>query len=113
MMRRIDASCRLRFAIALEVEFAGALQVLGGVAKQTAVIRLEEVAGHLRNLEQEARRIGSRDCYDALLGHAAEQVKAMPLDRGFGLMDRVRLVEILAGSDEALALLEAADATEA
>ena len=113
MKSRLDVSCRLRFAIALEVEFADALQALGDDSQQVVVNRLEEVAMHLRNLEQEALLIDSRQGYDPLLREAAEHIKSAALAGALGLVDSVRLVEILAGSDEALALLDAADGIEA
>ena len=113
MKSRLDVSCRLRFAIALEVEFADALQALGNDSQQVVMNRLEEVAVYLRNLEQEALQIDSREGYDTLLREAAEHIKAAALAGALGLVDCVRLVEILAGSDEALALLDAADGIEA
>ena len=113
MKNRLDVSCRLRFAIALEVEFADALQALGADGQQVVMNRLEEVAVHLRNLEQEALQIDSSETYDSLLREAAEHIKAAALAGALGLVDCVRLVEILAGSDEALALLDAADGIEA
>jgi hypothetical protein len=113
MMHRLDAACRLRFAIALEVEFAAAVQLLGDDSEHVVMLRLEQVAGHLRNLEQEARNVGSRVSYDTLLREAADHIKAAALAGAFGLVDCVRLVEILAGPDEALALLDTADAIEA
>ena len=113
MKSRLDVSCRLRFALALEVEFADALQALGDDSQEVVVNRLEEVAMHLRNLEQEALLIDSRQGYDPLLREAAEHIKSAALAGALGLVDSVRLVEILAGSDEALALLDAADGIEA
>jgi hypothetical protein len=113
MKSRLDVSCRLRFAIALEVEFADALQALGDDSQQAVMNRLEEVAVHLRNLEQEALQVDSSEAYDPLLREAAEHIKAAALAGALGLVDCVRLVEILAGSDEALALLDAADRIEA
>jgi hypothetical protein len=109
MKSRLDVSCRLRFAIALEVEFADALQALGADRQQVVMNRLEDVAVHLRNLEQEALQIESSETYGSLLREAAEHIKAAALAGALGLVDSVRLVEILAGSDEALALLDAAD----
>jgi len=109
MKGRLDVSCRLRFAIALEVEFAGALQALDNDSEQVVINRLEEVAVHLRNLEQEALQIDSREGYDPLLREAAEHIKAAALAGALGLVDCVRLVEILVGSDEALSLLDAAE----
>ena len=96
IFRRLDASCRLRFAIALEVEFAAALRS-GGIA-------LEDAARGVRDLQQQASRLSRSSSYGMMLRQAAEMVTRADLS----LIDRVRLVEILLGPDEALALLEAA-----
>ncbi len=96
ILQRLDASCRLRFAIALEVEFAAALQS-GGT-------KLEDAARGVRDLQQQARRVSRSSSYDMMLRQAAEMATGAELS----LIDRVRLVEILLGTDEALALLEAA-----
>jgi hypothetical protein len=109
MKSRLDVSCRLRFAIALEVEFADALQALDNDSEQVVVNRLEEIAVHLRNLEEAALQIDSREGYDTLLREAAEHIKGAALGGALGLVDCVRLVEILVGSDEALALLDSAE----
>jgi hypothetical protein len=96
IFRRLDASCRLRFAVALEVEFAAALQS-GGTA-------LEDTARGVRDLQQQASRVSRSSGYDTMLRQAAEMLARADMN----LIDRVRLVEILLGPDEALALLEAA-----
>jgi hypothetical protein len=93
MKSRLDVSCRLRFAIALEVEFADALQALGADSQQVVMNRLEDVAVHLRNLEQEALQIESSETYGSLLREAAEHIKAAALAGALGLVDSVRLVE--------------------
>ena len=111
MKSRLDVSCRLRFAIALEVEFADALQALDSDSEQV-VNRLEEVAVHLRNLEKAALQI-DREGYDTLLQEAAQHIKSAALAGALGVVDCVRLVEILVGSDEALALLDEADGVAA
>jgi hypothetical protein len=95
IFRRLEASCRLRFAVALEVEFTAALQAGGGA--------LEDAARGVRDLQQQASRLGRGSSYDMLLRQAVEMATGADLS----LIDRVRLVEILLGSDEALALLEA------
>jgi hypothetical protein len=96
IFRRLEASCRLRFAVALEVEFAAALQTAGGA--------LEDAARGVRDLQQQACRVNRGSDYDMMLRQAAAMVTRADLS----LIDRVRLVEILLGPDEALALLEAA-----
>ncbi len=105
---RADTSCRLRFATALEMEFAAALRDATALPDRAALSRLEGAARGLLGLEQQARRFGSRDAYDALLRRAAEMVKAPRCAQNLRPIDQVRLVEILMGPDEALELLETA-----
>lgn len=95
--QRLDASCRRRFAHALSSDLLGPLHRDG-----TAITRLEATARHLRELESEARELGGGAEYDASLRQATETVQARAT---IGLVQRVRLVEILAGPEMALALL--------
>jgi hypothetical protein len=104
MTQRLDACCHLRFATALEAEFGPALQSLDAQPEPAAVARLENIARGLHNLEMEARRVGQSETYDELLHRAAALVE----NGALSLVDRVRLVEILVGPDEALALLDPA-----
>lgn len=97
IMRRLNASCRLRFAVALEVEFEAALQAPRSSA-------LEDAARGLRALQEQAARIGGSSSYQEPI----EQAVGRASNTAISLIDRVRLVEILLGPDEALALLEAA-----
>jgi len=71
---------------------------------------LETAARRLRALETEGRRIGSGDTYDALLRQAAASVTVAGAGEARSLAHTVRLVEILAGPEAALALLESAGA---
>jgi hypothetical protein len=106
--QRFDASCRLRFATALEGEFVEPLRALKASAGSNDVARLEDSARGLQGLQQEARRIGSPEIYDMLLQQTAALAKTIGSDEALGLVGRVRLVEILAGPDEAAAMLDAA-----
>jgi hypothetical protein len=103
---RLDASCRLRFATALEVEFAAALRDAAAVPDRVALSHLETAARGLQDLEQQARQIGSPDAYDTLLHQAAEMVKTTGGGQALRLIDQVRLVEILMGPEEALDMLD-------
>ncbi len=106
--QRLDVSCRTRFTSGLQGEFVQTLEALGSDGDDASIVRLEEAARGLRALGSEARRIGSADTYDTLLRQTTDTVKAIAPDGALTLADRVRLVEILAGSDEAWALLEQA-----
>nr|WP_294555812.1 hypothetical protein [uncultured Rhodopila sp.] len=97
----LDAGCRTRFAAGLRDE------VLAPLAGGSPDMRVLEAAGRdLRALETEARAAGGGGAYDLMLRQAADAVKALPAEVGPGRTDRIRLVEILAGSDAALAMLD-------
>ncbi|MEJ0019648.1 MAG: hypothetical protein WDN25_24460 [Acetobacteraceae bacterium] len=112
ILQRLDASCRLRFATALEAEFTTALHAPQGDGNdgRSAAIGLEDVARGLHDLELEARRIGSAAMYDRLLQQAATMVQDLGPSHPLGPIDRVRLVEILAGPDAALEMLDRTEA---
>ncbi len=101
--RQADMLCVGRFERAMTATIAQTktLALLG--ADDRALLTLEEAIRALRRLETAGRRLGSCDEYDAMLNAFSEGVKGA--DSGFALADRVRLVEILSGPDQALALL--------
>jgi hypothetical protein len=70
-----------------------------------ALQRLETTARQLRALQTGARRLGSAPTYDALLRQTAVMVRNVASDAGLALVEKVRPIEILAGSEEALTLL--------
>jgi len=107
LRQRLDAACRLRFTLGLQTDF---LQILEdpAIRPDAALLqRLEEAARGLRELADEATRIGSSALYAELLRETTDAIKAVGANGNFTLADRVRLVELLAGPDEAWALLEA------
>ncbi len=106
LRRRLDESCRLRFSMALQADFLQALETVGRKAGTVEMIRLEAAARGLRELSDEAKRIGSPSTYDTLMRRTTETIKAIEPDGAFTLADKVRLVEILAGPDEACTLLD-------
>ncbi|HET8997499.1 MAG TPA: hypothetical protein VFN42_12600, partial [Acetobacteraceae bacterium] len=65
----------------------------------------EEAARGLRELGMQGRRFGNAAVYDALLRQTTEAVKAIVPGSALSLADKTRLVEILAGPDEAWAVL--------
>jgi hypothetical protein len=118
--QRLDGNCRARFADSLTNEFLMPLQALRQppqdqvsgrqksgqpTANVAAVARLEVTARNLRSLEAEARQVNGAGMYDDLLRQTALVVRNMAPNAGLALDEKVRLVEILAGSDEALVLL--------
>jgi hypothetical protein len=106
--RRLDVSCRTRFTTGLRIDFLQALETLPSRSDDFGILRLEEAARGLRDLGTEGRRFGGGEVYDALLRQTVDAVKAIGPGGALALADRVRLVEILAGPDEAWALLETA-----
>jgi hypothetical protein len=101
--QRLDAGCRARFAHAMTTEFLPLLQAPSAGGDAAAAQAREATARHLRELESEARPIGGGEAYDAQLRQAAAAVRAE--GARMSLAARVRLVEILAGPEAALALL--------
>ncbi|MDR3531327.1 MAG: hypothetical protein P4L90_12345 [Rhodopila sp.] len=101
--RRLDAGCQARFAAGLEDELLTPLRQSGLLADIPA---LESTARGLRILAAEARVVGSGATYDLLLGKAAEVIKDSAIQERLGLAAQLRLVEILAGSEAALAMLD-------
>ncbi len=103
LMQRLDSGCKARFVAGLEGEFLAPL-----LANQTEppVTALETAARGLRILETQGRRIGSAPVYDALLEKAVHAVETSAMTGRIGRAEQVRLVEILAGPDAALALAD-------
>ena len=106
ILQRLDASCRTRFANGLQTEFIAVLDTLRPEPEAAALIRLEEVARGLQQLEQEARPIGSAEVYDRLLRKTVATLRKLKTSEALSLVDKARLVEILVGPDEALAMLD-------
>jgi hypothetical protein len=97
--QQVDAGCRARFATGLQDQVLARLHM----ATDQDVLALEAAARGLRALETEARAMGGGSAYDRMLSQAAEAIKA---ENGLDRTDQIRLVEILAGSDAALAMLD-------
>ncbi len=108
LRQRVEASCRTRFEAGLTGEFIAPLMLLRPGADAAEVTRLEDIARDLRRLEAAARKLNARNGLEAQLIRAAEEIGGMKPDGALTLADRVRLVEILAGPDTALAMLDAA-----
>jgi hypothetical protein len=106
--RRLNAGCKARFVSALQADLLAPLQHTGPPLTPADITALEAAARGLRVLENGARLAGSGSTYDLLLGKAAEAIKGNAMRDRLSLTDQVRLVEILSGSDAALALLDRA-----
>jgi hypothetical protein len=102
--QRISAGCEALFAERLSADLLNPLtsgSPGGGVEPNW---ELETAAQGLMALEAEARRIGGGKVYDALLGKAADVVREVTSQGGLGYAGGMRLMEILAGPEVALAL---------
>ena len=99
LRRMLDQSCQARFTETLDQQL---LAPLADAAAHGEMATLEETARRLRRLETAGRRLGGGDHYDRMLRSAARQIGE---GEPGSLVERVRLVEILAGPAAALALL--------
>lgn len=107
----LDERCRARFSDSLKSGLLAPLYILAncraGTPTAAQATELERAARDLRRFEHAARQLGGGSAYDEALRSAAEQVEALSRGTGQTLADRVRLVEILASSEQAMAVLEA------
>jgi hypothetical protein len=100
---RFDAVCMARFTFGLQNELVAALPQTAASPGAGEMLRLESVARGLSILAAEARVFGSGPAYSRMLDQAVEVIS---MRDKLGLTDRVRLIEVLAGSEAALATLE-------
>jgi hypothetical protein len=106
LRRGIDAASRQQFSQALDSDvLRPAGQIVG--ADDAQIAALEQAARDLRRFETIARRIGGADHYDRSLKQAASALKPSPDDPMPTVIDRIRLIEILQGSEVAAAALPA------
>ena len=105
--QRLDASCRERFATGLTEELLLPLQATPGGVDRPMQQQLETAARQLRTLETSARKIGSAALYDDLLRQAGSAISSVAPDT-LNPARAARLVEILTGSEAAMALLAGA-----
>ncbi len=102
---RLDASCRARFTLGLQDNLLSPLQNPSAPLDPAAISGLESIARGLRILEREARNVGGGATYDFLLRKATETVQDSSLPNQLTAVDRIRLTELLAGPEEAMALM--------
>ncbi len=105
LRRQIVASCETLFTERIATDLIGPLRT-GGTDTGAA---MENAARGLRVLETEARRMGGGKTFDGLLGQASGLVREAMSRGELGRADGVRLMEILAGPEAALALLGIAE----
>lgn len=98
-----DEACRGRLLEALDQEFLPKLAATGAELDDEAVTGLESVARGLRRLAVAGRRFGAAAVYDKLLGRTAAGACAS-INSTLTRMERLRLAELLIGSEAALKL---------
>ncbi|MFL5257392.1 MAG: hypothetical protein ACJ8AI_31845 [Rhodopila sp.] len=108
LRQRLYGDCQARFKSSMQDAFVGPLHAAATGAPDAAIGRPEDAARALRILEAEGRSIGVSAAYQDMMAEAVQAVEALPPAQAVTLTDRVRLLEILAGSETALAVLECA-----
>jgi hypothetical protein len=105
--RKVDTVCRERFASELKERLLAPSTDLTSATDDT-VASLEATARDLRRFEAAARQIGGADQYDRQLRDAAQSLRPVAGEDTLARISRIRLMEILQGSDAAMAVLKAA-----
>jgi hypothetical protein len=101
---RIKAGCQALFTERLATDLLDPLRACTLESGREAGWELETAARGLRALETEARRAGGDKTYDVLLGRAADAVREITENGGLERVGGLRLMEIVAGPEVALAL---------
>jgi hypothetical protein len=101
---RIKAGCQALFTERLATDLLDPLRACTLGTGPEAGWTLETAARGLRALETEARRAGGDKTYDVLLGQAAEVVREITINGGLERVGGLRLMEIVAGPEVALAV---------
>ena len=102
--QQIDTASRQKFTATLDTDLLKPAGQLAAASDQE-VTNLEIAARGLRHFEQAARRLGGAEQYDRQLRNAAEALRPQADETPQTFADRVRLIEILQGSEAAAALL--------
>lgn len=98
-----NEACQSRLAQALEQDFLPKLTAADNVPDDATVANLEKDARGLRRLAMAGRRFGGAAPYDKLLGRTAAGMCAS-VSNTLTRMERLRLAELLVGTDAALKL---------
>jgi hypothetical protein len=101
---RIKTECQTRFTERLSTDLLDPLRACSADSGPEAGWELEAAARGLRALETEARRVGDDKAYDVLLAQAADMVRETTAQGGLDRVEGLRLMEIVAGPEAALAV---------
>lgn len=104
LRRTIDASSREKFTEAMDLRLLRPAATLAEADDREAE-ELEAAARDLRRFEGVARRLGGAEHYDGSLRAAAAALKPRSGEPLQTIIDRVRLIEILQGSEAAAAAM--------
>ena len=102
---QIQATFMKRFDFGIQNELVAPIVMISKDAGNREITDLEDRARNLRQLEAAGRRLGGGESYSASLKEALEKIRNLPDNHTLNLIDRVRIVEILAGSGEALSMI--------
>ncbi len=102
---RIKTGCQSLFTERLTTDLLEPLRARAPDSGPEMAWELENAARGLRALETEARRAGGEKTYDVLLGQAADMVREITVQGGLDRVEGLRLMEIVAGPEVALALI--------
>ena len=106
----LDATCQAKLRQGLSEHLLAPLDAILAAPPDEAAIThqladLESAARSLRALELAGQRLGKPDAYASMLRDAADQIDALSPNAALTQVDRALLVELLVGSDAALATL--------
>ncbi len=104
--RKLDQVCRERFSDGLNTGLLTPLADAAGPVDGNNQKLMESCGRELRELEIEARKVGSAANYDRLLREAAAAVEEAAAAGTLTPVRKLRLIEILSGPEAAAALYE-------
>jgi len=107
LRREAAEACRGTFAEAAATAVLAPLAAAGGAPDDATIAAIESTARQLRRLERAGRALGAAPAFDAALRQVTDRLAALRATPGANPADAVRLVEILAGPEAALRLLDA------
>jgi hypothetical protein len=104
--KSVDSVCRENFATEIDSAFLAPCGRIA-MADEGAIEDFENTARTLRRYEAVARRFGGAEFYDARMQSAAQALTPRKEEAMMARVSRVRLIEILRGSDAAAAAMKA------
>jgi hypothetical protein len=102
--QRVKVRCQTLFTERLATDLLDPLRACVADSGPEMGWDLETAARGLRALETEAQRASPDKTYDVLLGQAADMVREITVQGGLDRVEGLRLMEIVAGPEVALAL---------